>query len=463
MNRILATALPLMATVLMAGCASYSEQSLPERPTRPQQLTELTVDVASLPYANLRSHRFDASDGLDQDEVAILAIVNNPQLRLARDDLKLARAQSFAAGLLPDPQLNLSSDRADPKPEGGSSAYSVNLSLDIMSLLQHASHRDAAAADLRKVNLNLLWQEWQVQAQARLLFVRVRTQEILKAQLQQEQQLLAERAHASAAALLNRNVSHDTASADQIALQAANKQLNDIEQNHMHDLAGLHDLLGLAQSLPLHLVGPLRVLSPDAIKDVSDERIGQGLRYRPDILALRAGYESEEQTLRSQVLAQFPLMNIGMTRARDTSNVSTLGFGLALALPVLNGNRGAIAIETATRQRLFDEYQVRWSDAISEIQTAAANLKLLSDQERRSESGLQDMQALVDSAQQAVANHNLTGGDHVHLVMNMLDRKIEIANLEEALAEQEILITSLLGPEPDTARAIAERKIGVEK
>ena len=40
----------------------------------------------------------------------MLAVANNPDLRVARDDAGVARAQAFAAGLLPDPQISLSAD-----------------------------------------------------------------------------------------------------------------------------------------------------------------------------------------------------------------------------------------------------------------------------------------------------------------------------------------------------------------
>jgi len=37
-----------------------------------------------MPASNLATHRFDPSDGLDLTEVAMLAVVNSPELRLNR-------------------------------------------------------------------------------------------------------------------------------------------------------------------------------------------------------------------------------------------------------------------------------------------------------------------------------------------------------------------------------------------
>ncbi len=53
----------------------------------------------TMPLPELAAHRFDPSDGLDIDEVAMLAVANNPDLKLSRDDLGIARAQAYSAGL----------------------------------------------------------------------------------------------------------------------------------------------------------------------------------------------------------------------------------------------------------------------------------------------------------------------------------------------------------------------------
>src|ERR1700761_7750262 len=87
----------------LAGCATYEAQPLTPAPAAPATLADLHVDAASLPFPALAAHRFDPSDGLDIVETAMLAVANNPDLKLARDDAAIAHAQAYAAGLLPDP------------------------------------------------------------------------------------------------------------------------------------------------------------------------------------------------------------------------------------------------------------------------------------------------------------------------------------------------------------------------
>ncbi len=84
---------------------------------------------------------------------------------------------------------------------------------------------------------------------------------------------------------------------------------------------------------------------------------------RPDLLALRAGYESQEARVRAAVQAQFPRIEIGLTGARDTDGVRTAGFGVVLGLPVFDRQQGEIARQRATRRQLGEEYAARLFDS----------------------------------------------------------------------------------------------------
>ncbi len=53
---------------------------------------------------------------LTPDELAILAVLANPDLKAARAKAKVSSAQAFAAGLLPDPSLNLGYDFRPGRP-----------------------------------------------------------------------------------------------------------------------------------------------------------------------------------------------------------------------------------------------------------------------------------------------------------------------------------------------------------
>ena len=434
-----------LALLGLAGCAGYAPKPLPAHVTLPDSVSALSVDPAQLPFRKLSAQAFDPADGLNMDEVAMLAVANNPALRQARDRLDIVRAQSFAAGLLPDPQLGVTSDHPTNGTPGNTNAYGLNLSYDVGALLLRSSRVGAASMEQQRVNLELLWQEWQVVSQARLLFTRLMAQQDLLTQGQMARTLLTERYQHMQLAFAAGNVTLDAVNADLSALQNVERQVNDLERGRLQNRASLNALLGLAATTPLPLVGNPEAARIDAAGVRAD--LEQRLRQRPDMQALQAGYRSQEKKFRGAVLAQFPALNIGITRARDTSGLYTQGFGVSLSLPSFNANRGNVAIEKATRKSLYDEYQGRLNSAYSEIDTALANLALLQDQLQRTRQGAAEIEGVAQHADAAYRAGNMTAPDYVRLQTALLDKRTEAINLQEALMEQQIALETLLGPD----------------
>ena len=434
----------VLAALALAGCASYAPQPLPERVSLGADARAVTVDAAQLPFRGLATHLYDPADGLDMDEAAMLAVANNPQLRQARDALGVARAQAFAAGLLPDPQIGFSVDHPTNGAAGNTTAFNLNPTFDASALLLRSSRRGAARAEARRVELDLLWQEWQVVGQARLLYTRIAAQDAVRSGLEAERGLLSQRYRRSREALAAGNVTIDFASALLVALQNIDRQLNDLERGRLKNRASLNALLGLVPTAPLALAGEpqAHALDAAAVRAALEQR----LAARPDLLALRAGYRSQEEKFRGAVLAQFPALNVGLTRARDTSGLYTVGFGLTLSLPLLNGNRGNIAIEKATRRKLLDEYQARLDGAYGEAGVALENLPLLQEQLRRVGAGLAELREVAARAEAAFRTGNFAAADYTRLRIALIDKQTEEINLKEALMEQRIALETLLGP-----------------
>ncbi len=446
--------IPILMLGALSGCATYAPKPLPDQVRFPQSVASITLDPARLPFRDLSSHPFSPADGLDMDEVSMLAVANNPQLKQARDALGIARAQSFAAGLLPDPQLGVTADHPTNGTAGNTNGFNLNLNYDVNALLQRSSRKGAAQAEMQKVNLDLLWQEWQVVSQARLLFTQLSAQKALMTQLQISRTLLADRYQNTQKALSAGNVTLDMASADLIALQNVERQINDLEIKRLKNRASLNGLLGLVSTAHLQLVGEPHapLLDAAAVQKNLVERLDQ----RPDMLALQAGYHSQEEKFRGAVLAQFPALNVGLTRARDTSGLYTMGFGMTLSLPIFNRNRGNIAIEKATRKQLFDAYQDRLNSAYNEVAIALENQPLLQSQLQRTRAGEQQLAIVAGRAQAAFQAGNMAATDYVRLQTALLDKRTEAINLQEALMEQQIALETLLGPDlpaqPDNRR-----------
>lgn len=434
---------------MVSACATYRPEVLPAKVNMPQAAVAVTVQPEQLPFRSLRSHVFNPVDGLDSEEVAMLAVANNPQLRQARDGVGVARAQAFAAGLLPDPQLGMTSDHptndGTGTTTGTTSAFNYNLSYDVNALLLRSSRKNAAYRNAERVNMEVLWQEWQVVNQVKLLFTRLTAQDTLMQQLQAARTLLMQRYQASQRAIAAGNMTLDIASADFVVVQNVERQINEMERNVIQNRASLNGLLGLAVTANVPLVGEVHPASIDVSAIAAD--VVERLARRPDLVALQAGYQSQEEQYRGAVWAQFPALNVGLTRARDTSGLYTLGFGLSLNLPIFNRNRGNIAIEQATRTKLFDEYQDRLNSAYNEIALALENLPLLEAQLQRTRQGVATLQQLVQHADAAYQAGNLAAPDYVRLQTGLLDKQTEVINLAEALMEQRIALETLLGPD----------------
>lgn len=435
-------ALPV-AALLLGGCAVYHAKPLPSNDSLLTQdaLERVQIDPAKMPLPALATHRFDPSDGFDIDEVAMLAVVNNPDLRLARDDLHIAQAQAFSAGLLPDPQVGISSDY--PGAAGLSRAFSYGLSMDVMALVTRGANKRSADATVHKTDLGLLWQEWQVVAQARQLYVKTRFQDEALPLLAQQADLTQQRYTRIAHAASEHNVTADTATAALTAAQDARKQYVDMQRAREQSHHDLNALLGIAPDVDLPLTGNPQVAPVDA--GTLDQAMSALPQRRPDLIALQAGYDAQEQKYRAAILNQFPSLSVGFTRQRDTSEIYTSGFAINLTLPVFNRNRGNIAIEQATRQRLADEYQSRLNAARADIAHLQADGALASHQLDEDEAAQPELDRAAANARCAYAAHDIAIGQYVDAQSAALARRVDAATAREALAEQRIALQALLG------------------
>jgi hypothetical protein len=95
-----------LASAFLTACQTYEPAPLGERPELLSDVAALTISPSDLPLPELGAHRFDPSAPLDMDEIAMIAVVNNPDLKAMRGQLGVAEAQAFAAGLLPNPQFS---------------------------------------------------------------------------------------------------------------------------------------------------------------------------------------------------------------------------------------------------------------------------------------------------------------------------------------------------------------------
>ncbi len=360
----------------------------------------------------------------------------------------------MAAGILPNPQLAASLDRPIAAGPGFVNAFNLGLSYDIAALITRNAALGAARAHSLKIDLTVLWQEWQVVQQARQLFIRSIEQSKIMYQLQSYRELLADRYQRARQALLEGYLTIDAVSADLTALQDAQTSISDLEREISKTRHDLNLLVGLSPEVRLHLVGDIDLPEPDQAK--IETYLAQLPQRRPDLLALQAGYASQEQQFRKAVLTQFPALNVGVTRARDTSDINTIGIGITLSLPVFDRNQGNIAIEKATRRRLYDEYQARLNEAYSLVERLRAQMRLAGRQYNEVTRTLPELEMVEKRAKAALEAGNVDIKTYTDLRAALLKKRLEAITLEQTILEQRVALQTLLGSELHIPIAPAE-------
>jgi outer membrane protein TolC len=246
-----------------------------------------------------------------------------------------------------------------------------------------------------------------------------------------------------AAAQREGNQTADSTAAALTALSDARRQLAEAQRAAAQSRHDLNALLDIAPDVELSLRAPDAVLPPgDATLDTALAALP---KRRPDLIALQWGYRAQEEKYRAAILNQFPSLSVGFVRARDTSEIYTSGFQINLSLPLFNRNRGNVAIESATRQRLRDEYQIRLDQAQAEVARLRDDDALLARQLAQANSALPGLETAARQAQTAFAQHDLTIGAYTDAQMAALTRRVDIATLSESLAEARVGLQALLG------------------
>ncbi len=407
-GRRLAAALGLAAG--LGGCAHYTDRPLAQSANLAASAGDLAVDISRIRLAALPPHPVDPARGLDPTDVAILAVLNSPDLAAKRAAAHVSAAQVFSAGLLPDPQVVLSAD-VPSHPLGLATAYGITPTIDVIALITHSTALKAAKAAERQANLDLLWSEWGVAQQARQYAVTALIDEQKAAVLAQIDSELSERERQSALALARRDVTVTVASADLAAKVDADLQLATARREAETARGALNALIGLAPDVRLDLVDSPEPHAPDAAARRS--ALVSLPRRRPDLLALQAGYQSQDANLRKAILMQFPLLNLGYSRQSDTTPIFTNGVAATVTLPIFNRNRGDVAVQKATREQLAQEYQARLDQTVADVAKATADLEADEADLGRLEAEVPRLEAEAQRARPAFARGDLDSGAYL--------------------------------------------------
>ncbi|MEI5999789.1 TolC family protein [Paraburkholderia bengalensis] len=414
--------LACVALLLVGGCAGYVPRPLPEAP-------QWSSDSES------------TSAPLTVDQVVSRALEFSPEVRRAERDVDIAKAKSYADGLLPDPTLNFSTDR--PGAAGYVPAFMVELGYEVSALVDRPAKKRAANAFLDGKRLALEWTRWQVANQAYALYVQNVSLTSLEDETSQRTAHQRDVANRMDIALEHAYVTRDAAMLAQTRYRDSELALSALRQEHLKAMQELNTLLGIRPGTRLALAAPPE--PTDIPQDVIAQALADLAKHRPDLLALRAGYDEQDERYRAALLGQFPKLDIGVTRGRDTSAIYTTGLSVSVTLPLFNGNRGNIAIEKATRESLYDDYVQRLDDAYSAVDGITAELGVLQGQLHTSRASEYALKTSLEKARHAFEQGNLALPAFADIESQYLAQRIASEKLEGQVLQQHVALCTLIG------------------
>ncbi len=424
----LARSLLVFAPLVVAGCAHYSSLPLVQTPPLAPSVTALPGFVPAAP--------------LSVAQLTAFALQNNPDLRAARARHGLAQAQLLQSGILPNPSF---AGALLPLISGAGTvtAWNVGLTQDIKSLITYRARRRAAGFAAQQIDAEILWQEWQVAGQARQLTVELIAGEQSRPMLTEAFDLLSRRNAVLQQALAAGNVTLVTAAPTLVALQSARTALQTLDQRQLSLRHQLNALLGLVPDAVVPL-GSTIDLPPFNSGTIRADLTTLADR-RPDLVALRLGYDAQDANVRVAILSQFPDLILGATASSDNSSVINGGPQATIGLPIFDRNQGNVAIANATRAQLHADYSARLAAAAGQVGALLSEMELLSQQLVIVRRDLPGARLAAQRAASAFGASNLDERSYVDLVVNRYTKEQEVVTLELGLLDRQVALQTLVG------------------
>lgn len=421
-----------LAVIALGGCVTYRQADLPDRPRSDPSSEDLNLAAAGLERSTPGPVDIDLSRRLSPDQLGLIAVIANPELRAHRARLGVADAQVFEAGLLPDPQFSFSLDRPVSAP-GLVDAIAGGLGIDTSSFYMRPLRQRSARAVRDQVRLDVAWLEWQAAGQARLLAARIGGLETVRGLAFEASRAADDALGRTLPAVARGDLSANDLEARRIAAADAGDRARSAERDLQAARFALNAALGLSPDAVVALSDPplSHLPPPDPVNLVE-----RAYRQRLDLAALSAGYNAQDANLRLALLQQYPRLNLALNAARDTGAVRTNGVAIGFDLPLWNRNRGAIAVQDATREQLRAEYEARLFSTRSEITTLIAAYRIGLRQRDGLEAQVAPLRQTVEAFERAGARGDIARVTAETARQALTDKEIALAVLDQTLSEQ---------------------------
>jgi len=432
------TALSAMVMIALASCATYHPLPLATEPTLATKSTELATIVPDGP--DHPAFEIDVKRPLRIDEIGILAILNDPELKSEAGKIAVAQAGLVQATILPNPVGNINY-AAPISGLGAAATFSSGISQEVAAIITRGARVRSAQAQVYAVDADLLWREWQVAQKARQYALDIYAANLSIELTERERRLLADELAKVNEAITAGGMSLDSVAPIAKAMAGVDQSLVSLRLDRLKTWQALNALLGLQPNARFSIVRPQFGALPPNLEML----IAQLPDRRPDLGALRLGYQSAEEDVRAAILGQFPALGVGGSYGTETPSIVTAGPTFNFALPVFDRNQGPIAKTAATRLQLQAEYQARLDNAVATAHALVAQIHQLSADLVHARRANSKARELAETARQAFARSSLDQRTLTDYETTALDRALQVVNIERQINEDKIFLAVELG------------------
>ncbi|HEX6812154.1 MAG TPA: TolC family protein [Planctomycetota bacterium] len=430
--------LPILA--LLAGCESYAPEPV-DLAQHARLFAERLPDAAVIG----RDARgpLDPSDGIDLAEARLIALVFNPELRIARQHAGVAQASAAEAGRWQDPELQasfmriLESSATHPWLAGAG----VGLTLPLTGrpalekeLAQGVHARALAEARLAETgvlnSLDAAWVAWSSQQLVVTLL------EELLAGLQQLETT------AQSLAATGRITQIEARTFTLARVQRAAELVQARSNVAVRELE-LKRLMGLPPERPLTLrsVIELSVRAPN-----SAER-RQLLLTSPRVLLPQRDHDVAERKLRLAIRKQWPELTL-VPGWEEEDAQPRAGLGLSLPIPLWNANAREIAEARAERSATAEVLRAALEVATQDLARAEARARAAAERRQIVERDLLPLaQQQIDDVRRLIELGRLDTLLMLDALTRSFDARVAAVSAAVSVAEATVDLNTLFWPE----------------
>lgn len=382
--------------MILAGCQSYSSKPLELGVHRQSWLDRSPSQESVRRFADRIAESGDADamgynpdDGLSMAEGELVALVYNPDLRIARLQIGIAGAHAQYAGQWMDPEFSLDFLSSS---ENGSNPLVISAGLGITIPISGrlGVEKDQANAALSVEYKRVIEEEWRVRRDVQRVWMswsaahtRVAESERFIASMDSLVGSILKLADAGEMPRTEASLFVIEQAMQRLDLNRFRGEMTELSQE-------IRMLLGLPPELHIDFVPDLNV---DILSALSNADRGALEILNPTLARLRMQYEVAELRLKREIKKQIPDLTIGPLYESDDGQ-SQIGLTGAIPLPFLNANRQGIAEARADRELARAKFETEFVRLAGSL--AAARLKAQTVRAQHEEM-IDEMIPLVDN------------------------------------------------------------------